>query len=72
MTTEDRNDLGRALLEELLENELEEFRSTLQNESPGLSDSEIERYMRAARKFAAQLLGSRPRTRGRMSRAIEE
>jgi hypothetical protein len=67
----DRVDLGRALLEELLEKELEEFRSTLENESPGLSNSEIERYMRAASKFAAQLLGARPRTRGRKPRSTD-
>ncbi len=64
----ERLDLSRVLLDELLRNELEEFRRTLENESPGLSDSEIERYMRAASKFVDQLKGGRPRTRGRKAR----
>jgi hypothetical protein len=64
----ERLDLSRALLEELLHKELDEFRRALENESPGLSDSEIERYMRAAGKFADQLKGGRPRTRGRKAR----
>jgi hypothetical protein len=64
----ERLDLSRALLEELLSRELEQFRQTLENESPGLSDSEIERYMRAAAKFADQLKGGQPRTRGRKAR----
>lgn len=68
----ERLDLGRALLEELLEKELEEFQQVLESESPGLSAGEIERYMRAARKFAAQLLGTRPRTRGRQPRTDED
>jgi len=64
-------DLSRVLLEELLSKELEQFRHTLETESPGLSDSEIERYMRAAGKFVDQLLGGRPRTRGRKPRVGE-
>lgn len=68
----ERLDLGRALLEELLEKELDEFQQVLESESPGLSAGEIERYMRAARKFAAQLLGTRPRTRGRQARSEED
>ena len=68
----ERLDLGRALLEELLEKELEEFQQVLESESPGLSAGEIERYMRAARKFAAQLHCTRPRTRGRQPRTDED
>ena len=65
----ERLDLSRALLEELLTRELDEFRTRLENESPGLSDREIEHYMRAASKFADQLKGGRPRTRGRKARS---
>lgn len=65
----ERLDLSRVLLDELLSKELERFRRTLEDESPGLSDSEIERYMRAAAKFADQLRGGRPRTRGRKPRS---
>jgi hypothetical protein len=64
----DRDDLNRALLARLLEGALEEFEEALGRETPGLSETEIARYMRAARKFSAHLLGSRPRTRGRQSR----
>jgi hypothetical protein len=67
----ERWDLSRALLDELLSRELEEFRTRLENESPGLSDREIEHYMRAASKFADQLKGGRPRTRGRKPRSAD-
>ncbi|MFQ5477862.1 MAG: hypothetical protein ACE5EO_02175 [Candidatus Krumholzibacteriia bacterium] len=61
-------DLDSVLLERLLERELDAFRKALENESPGLSDKELERYMLAARKFSSHLLGARPRTRGRNPR----
>ncbi len=63
-------DLQRLLMERLLANELENFRRALEEETPGLSDGEIERYMRAARKFADYLLGLRARTHGRKPRAL--
>lgn len=65
----DRDDLNRALLARLLEGSLEDFEAALGRETPGLSATEIARYMRAARKFAAHILGARPKTRGRQSRA---
>lgn len=61
-------DLERVLLRVLLDDELGTFREALEREDPGLSEAEIERYMRAARKFAAQLSGDRPKTRGRQTR----
>ena len=64
-----RDDLNRALLAKLLENALVEFEDVLKHETPGLSAGEMERYMRAARKFASHLVGEKPRTRGRQSRA---
>ncbi len=54
----------------LLEKELAEFRAGLEAEDPGLSPTEIERYLRAASKFAAQLVGDTPRTRGRKARVV--
>jgi hypothetical protein len=65
-----RLELDRTLLRMLLEKEIEEFRTSLEGEDPGLSPTEIERYVRAARKFAAQLAGDTPRTRGRKARVI--
>ncbi|GEM_PF-1701335 len=62
-------DLDSVLLERLLERELEGFRQALEEENPGLSDREIDRYMLAARKFALHLRGAGPRTRGRKPRA---
>lgn len=62
-------DFEHTLLGVLLDRELERFRKTLDNENPGLSGAEIERYMRAARLFSAQLVGSKPRTHGRKPRA---
>ena len=62
------DELNRALLVQLLENALVDFEAALRSETPGLSKTEIERYMRAARKFASHLIGSKPRTRGRQSR----
>ena len=53
----------------MLDRELESFRESLENEDPGLSRIEIDRYMRAASKFAARLVGDRPRTRGRQARS---
>jgi len=62
-------DLDRTLLRLLLDKELEAFRQALEEEDPGLSESEIERYMRGARRFAARLtMGASPRTRGRQHR----
>ncbi len=61
-------DIEHYLLRELLDKELEAFHESLRKENPGLSDGEIERYMRAARKFASQLTGAKPRTRGRKAR----
>ena len=60
--------LQDTLLRSLLENELERFEQTLATENPGLSSSEIDRYMRAARLFANQLTGGRPRTHGRKAK----
>jgi hypothetical protein len=62
------DELNRALLVQLLDRALVDFEEALRNEAPGLSKKEIERYMRAARKFASHLIGSKPRTRGRQSR----
>jgi hypothetical protein len=64
----ERDDLNRALLARLLEGALEDFEEALGRETPGLSATEIARYMRAARKFSGHLLGTKPRTRGRQSR----
>ncbi len=65
----DRSELDQALLRTLLDRELESFRENLEHENPGLSKGEMDRYMRAARKFASHLVGARPRTRGRQGRA---
>jgi len=62
------DELNRALLVQLLDRALVDFEEALRSETPGLSKTEIERYMRAARKFASHLIGSKPRTRGRQSR----
>lgn len=62
-------ELDRLLLRELLDRELDSFRESLENEDPGLSRAEIDRYMRAAAKFAARLAGDTPRTRGRQPRS---
>jgi hypothetical protein len=62
------DELNRALLVQLLESALVDFEAALRGEAPGLSKTEIERYMRAARKFASHLIGAKPRTRGRQSR----
>ena len=61
-------DLDRTLLRLLLEQQVEKFRLGLEQENPGLSAAERERYLRAVRLFCSQLLGSSPRTRGRKSR----
>ena len=63
-----RHELEGVLLRTLLESELERFQRDLESEDPGLSKAEVERYMRAARKFANQLTGTRSRTRGRQAR----
>ncbi len=65
---ERRDDLNQLLLSKLLDEALGEFEGVLKRETPGLSAGEMERYMRAARKFAAHLVGETPRTRGRQSR----
>jgi hypothetical protein len=62
---DERDELNRALLSRLLEGALSDFEGALRRETPGLSSTEIDRYMRAARKFASHLLGAKPRTRGR-------
>lgn len=62
-------DLDATLLRLLLEEQVEKFRVGLENENPGLSAAERERYLRAVRLFCSQLLGSAPRTHGRKSRA---
>ena len=61
-------DLDRTLLRLLLEEQVEKFQAGLENENPGLSAAERERYLRAVRLFCSQLLGSAPRTRGRKAR----
>ena len=61
-------DLDQSLLRLLLDEQLEKFRRGLEAENPGLSRAERERYMRAARLFVAQILGSSPRTHGRQAR----
>jgi len=65
---ERRDDLNRVLLARLLDEALGDFEDVLRRETPGLSATEMERYMRAARKFASHLTGGTPRTRGRQSR----
>ena len=65
----DSEDLDHTLLRILLDKELAAFRRALEEEDPGLSEAEIERYMRAASKFAARLSGDAPRTRGRQLRS---
>lgn len=62
------SDLEQSLLRLLLEQQLEKFRRGLEAENPGLSKSERERYLRAARLFVAQILGASPRTHGREPR----
>ena len=63
-----RDDLNQVLLAKLLDEALGDFENVLRRETPGLSATEMERYMRAARKFASHLAGETPRTRGRQSR----
>lgn len=62
-------ELDRTLLRLLLDEQVEKFREGLENENPGLSAAERERYLRAVRLFCSQLLGAAPRTRGRKSRS---
>lgn len=57
--------LDSTLLRTLLDRELQSFRQRLAREEPGLSDSEIARYMRGARAFAGHLVGDSGKTRGR-------
>lgn len=57
-----------ALMRKLLDRELRRFQDYLETESPGLSPAEIDRYMRAARLFSAQLTGNTPRTHGRKTK----
>ncbi|MFP6600674.1 MAG: hypothetical protein VB852_09620 [Deltaproteobacteria bacterium] len=57
--------LDDTLLRKLLDGELRRFQDHLENENPGLSPSEIDRYMRAAKLFCEQIAGNRPRTHGR-------
>ena len=63
------SDLDQTLLRVLLDEQVEKFRRSLEKESPGLSASERERYLRAVRLFCSQLLGATPKTRGRKPRA---
>ena len=65
---EPSSDLDRTLLRLLLDEQVEKFRAGLENENPGLSAAERERYLRAVRLFCSQLLGAAPRTRGRKAR----
>ncbi len=60
------------LLRKLLERELHRFQDYLETENPGLSPSEIDRYMRAVRLFCEQLTGSRPRTHGRKAKGAHD
>jgi hypothetical protein len=62
------NDLDRTLLRLLLEEQVDKFQSSLERESPGLSKSERERYLRAVRLFCSQLLGGAPKTKGRKAK----
>lgn len=62
-------ELDRTLLRLLLDQQVEKFRASLENENPGLSATERERYMRAVRLFCSQLLGAAPRTHGRKARS---
>jgi hypothetical protein len=62
-------ELDRTLLRLLLDQQVEKFRASLENENPGLSATERERYLRAVRLFCSQLLGAAPRTHGRKSRS---
>ena len=64
------SEIEQTLLRRLLERELDRFRQRLEGENPGLSEAEIDRYMRAARMFVGQLTGASPRTRGRKSRSL--
>ncbi len=61
-------ELDRTLLRVLLEEQVEKFRQALEEENPGLSEAERERYLRAVRLFCEQLLGGAPRTHGRKAR----
>ena len=61
-------DLDRTLLRLLLDEQIEKFRSNLEQENPGLSVTERERFLRAVRLFCSQLLGAAPRTHGRKAR----
>jgi hypothetical protein len=63
------SDLDRTLLRVLLDEQVEKFRQSLEKENPGLSATERERYLRAVRLFCSQLLGAKPKTHGRKSRA---
>lgn len=62
------SELDLTLLRLLLDEQVEKFRVGLENENPGLSATERERYLRAVRLFCSQLLGAAPRTRGRKAR----
>ena len=62
-------ELDRTLLRLLLDQQVEKFRVNLENENPGLSATERERYLRAVRLFCSQLLGAAPRTHGRKARS---
>lgn len=62
------SDLDFTLLKLLLDEQLEKFRLGLEAENPGLSRSERQRYLRAARLFVDQLLGGAPKTHGREPR----
>jgi hypothetical protein len=62
-------ELDRTLLRLLLDEQVEKFRLSLENENPGLSATERERYLRAVRLFCSQILGAAPKTRGRKTRA---
>jgi len=66
------DDLDRTLLRLLLDEQIEKFRHNLEKETPGLSKSERERYLRAVRLFCSQILGARPRTHGRKSRSADK
>ncbi len=63
------SDLDRTLLRMLLDDQIEKFRQSLERESPGLSATERQRYLRAVRLFCSQLLGAKPKTHGRKSRS---
>jgi hypothetical protein len=62
-------ELDRTLLRLLLDEQVEKFRANLENENPGLSAAERERYLRAVRLFCSQILGAAPKTHGRKTRS---